>query len=72
MSEHLSRFTAFKSARSRSAVRSALSGLARAANSKEANVFAAVVDAAATGVTHGEIVACLRSELGFGNPLIAA
>jgi methylmalonyl-CoA mutase, N-terminal domain len=72
MGEHLSRFLAFKAARSRSAVRRALSGLARAANSKEANVFAAVVEAAAAGVTHGEIVACLRSELGFGNPLIAA
>ena len=72
MSRHLAGFMAFKAARSRSAVRGALSALARAANSREANVFAAVVDAAAAGVTHGEIVACLRSELGFGNPLIAA
>lgn len=72
MREHLVQFMAFKAARSRSAVRNALSGLARAANSKQDNVFAAVVEAAAAGVTHGEIVACLRSELGFGNPLIAA
>jgi methylmalonyl-CoA mutase N-terminal domain/subunit len=69
---HVAQFTAFKTARSRSAVRNALSALAKAANSKEDNVFAAVVEAAAAGVTHGEIVACLRTELGFGNPLIAA
>lgn len=72
MREHLARFTAFKAARSRAAVRNALSALARAANSRDSNVFGAVVEAAAAGVTHGEIVACLRNELGFGHPLIAA
>ena len=35
----------------------------------DANVFGAVVDAAEAGATHGEICACLRRELGFGQPL---
>ena len=34
--------------------------------------IARVVEAAEAGVTHGEIVGCLRKELGFGRPLIVA
>jgi methylmalonyl-CoA mutase N-terminal domain/subunit len=44
--------------------------LARAAASPDENIFAAVVDAADADATHGEIVACLRRELGFGQPLV--
>ena len=41
-----------------------------AANSENQNVFKHVVDAAAAGATHGEIIGVLRRELGFGEPLI--
>ncbi len=72
MRQHVEAFKAYKAARSQSAVRKALSALRRAAASEHENVFAEVVNAAVAGVTHGEIVACLRDELGFGHPLIAA
>jgi methylmalonyl-CoA mutase N-terminal domain/subunit len=62
----------FKADRSGQAARRALDELARAANSKDDNVFGAVVEAAMAGATHGEIVACLRREMGFGRPLVAA
>jgi pivalyl-CoA mutase large subunit len=68
----LRRLQAFKAARSQTQVRAALDRLAAAANSKEQNVFAGVVEAATAGATHGEIVACLRRELGFGQPLVVA
>lgn len=71
MEAHVKRFTAFKAARDRQKVDKALSNLARAANGSE-NVYAKVVDAAMANVTHGEIVACLRAELGFGQPLLVA
>ena len=63
-------FRDFKESRSQQAVDKALDELARAANSEDKNVFASVVDAASAGATHGEIIALLRKELGFGHPLI--
>jgi methylmalonyl-CoA mutase N-terminal domain/subunit len=63
-------FQSFKSQRSDRNIRKSLDMLARAANSEDENIFAAVVESAQVGVTHGEIVACLRNELGFGHPLI--
>jgi methylmalonyl-CoA mutase, N-terminal domain len=72
MKAHVARFKAFKESRSRSAVESSLAGLARTAHDDKDNIFARVVEAADSGVTHGEIVACLRKELGFGRPLIVA
>jgi len=63
-------FKKFKEQRSTRDTRRALDALARAANSEKENVFAAVVESAELGATHGEIVACLRNELGFGHPLI--
>ncbi|MFQ6024244.1 MAG: methylmalonyl-CoA mutase [Acidiferrobacterales bacterium] len=66
----LARLKAFKAARSQTMVQAALDALAAAANSKEQNVFARVVDAAAAGATHGEIIGCLRREMGFGEPLV--
>ena len=68
----IGRLKAFKGQRSQAAVAAALDALARAAESapaNDANVFGAVVDAASAGVTHGEICAALRRELGFGQPL---
>lgn len=66
----VSAFKAFKANRSQDRVRNALCDLRRAAGSKTANVFESVISAAQAGVTHGEIVACLRKELGAGEPLI--
>jgi methylmalonyl-CoA mutase N-terminal domain/subunit len=65
-------FKAYKVARSKTMVRGALDDLTRAANSDKENIFEKVVAAAEAGVTHGEIVACLRKELGYGEPLIIA
>jgi methylmalonyl-CoA mutase, N-terminal domain len=72
MTAHVARFKAFKAERSQQDVRRGLDTLARAANTASENVYAGVVEAAALGVTHGEIVSCLRRELGFGQPLIVA
>ncbi len=66
----LRRFATFKAERSSTAVRQALDALAAAANDPRSNVFEQVVEAADANVTHGEICACLRRELGFGQPLI--
>jgi len=67
MRAHLEQFEAFKAARSAQAVAGALDTLARAAQDPKSNVFAAVVEAAEAGCTHGEICARLRRELGFGH-----
>ena len=64
-------FQTFKRQRSAAAVSQALDGLARAAHDETTNVFAKVIEAAEAGVTHGEICACLRREMGFGHPLVA-
>lgn len=72
MTAHVARFKAFKESRSRSAVDRALAALARASHDEKDNIFGRVIEAADAGVTHGEIVACLRKELGFGHPLIVA
>lgn len=69
MARHLASFEAWKAARSQDAVRNALGALARAAESRDANVFEAVVVAADAGCTHGEICGRLREVLGFGQPL---
>ena len=72
MKNHVAAFRAYKQQRDAGAVRRALDALARSAGNPGDNVFARVVEAAEAGVTHGEIVACLRAEVGFGEPLIAA
>ncbi|MEP7084479.1 MAG: methylmalonyl-CoA mutase family protein, partial [Betaproteobacteria bacterium] len=69
---HIERLRAFKATRSNAAVAGALDALAQSAQSMQPardNIFAAVVEAADAGATHGEICACLRRELGFGQPL---
>jgi methylmalonyl-CoA mutase N-terminal domain/subunit len=72
MDRHVERFRAFKRERSQEPVAHALDALARAANSQNENVFERVVEAVEVGVTHGEVIGCLRRELGFGHPLIVA
>jgi methylmalonyl-CoA mutase N-terminal domain/subunit len=73
---HIARFKAYKSERSQTQLTAALDALARAANaapgSPGQNVYEKVVEAAGGGATHGELCACLRRELGFGQPLVAA
>ncbi|MEM1110966.1 MAG: acyl-CoA mutase large subunit family protein [Pseudomonadota bacterium] len=69
---HVENFKAFKAARSQKAVNAAIEGLVRAAHDEGENVFARVIEAAEVGASHGEIIACLREELGFGQPLIVA
>ena len=69
---YLARLDAFKQSRDTGAVTRALDAIARAAATERENVFAAVVDAAAAGATHGEMVGCLRGVYGEGAPRIAA
>ncbi|OAN77384.1 hypothetical protein A8B82_13030 [Sulfitobacter sp. EhC04] len=71
MEAQVTAFKAFKADRKQADVDRALAELARAANGTE-NVYQKVVEAADNGVTHGEIIACLRRELGFGHPLMVA
>ena len=68
----LAELARFKRERSQAAATAALDAVARAAHDAGDNVFARVVAAAEAGATHGEICACLRREMGFGQPLIAA
>lgn len=70
MAAHVNAFKTFKAARSQRNVDKALAQLRRTANSVDGNVFAAVIEAAAGDCTHGEIIGCLREELGDGQPLI--
>jgi len=72
MNRHVERFRAFKRERSQEQVAKALDALARAANTPNENTFEKVVEAVEAGVTHGEVIGCLRRELGFGHPLIVA
>jgi len=69
MQAYLAQLAAFKAQRSAADVAQALGALAAAAQSTDQNIFAQVVAAAEAGVTHGEICATLRRELGFGQPL---
>lgn len=66
------RLRTFKENRSKSDVARALDALTRAAESKDANVYEAVVEAACADITHGEICATLRKVYGYGRPLIVA
>jgi methylmalonyl-CoA mutase N-terminal domain/subunit len=68
----LARLRRFKAERSGAGVRRALKELTQAAESRQENVFARIVDAACADVTHGEICAALRKVYGVGEPLIVA
>jgi len=70
ISAHLKTLERFKENRDPCATQKAIDQLVNAANSDGENVYSHVVDAAQAGVTHGEIVACLRQEYGDGDPLI--
>ena len=70
MEAYVSGLQRYKAARSQRDVSNALDRLQRACESTGDNVFEQVVAGAIAGLTHGEICACLRRELGFGQPLI--
>lgn len=72
MEDHVEHLIKAKAARDPDVLAKALQDLRDAARSKDANVFAAEVDAVRSGATLGEIVAVLREELGFGMPLVVA
>ena len=72
MEAQVARLKTFKAERSQAEASRALDAMARAANSKDENVFEKLVEAAYAGATHGEICAGLRRELGFGEPLVLA
>lgn len=67
--ERVARLKRYKAERDQGLLQRGLDGLARAANSDDENVYGAVVEAASSGATHGEICALLRREYGFGQPL---
>jgi methylmalonyl-CoA mutase N-terminal domain/subunit len=69
---HLQTLKKFKAERPAAATRKALDQLAAAAADPTQNLFEMIVEAADANATHGEICACLRRELGFGHPLVAA
>ncbi len=68
----VTRLGGFKAGRDQGKLRQALGELARAAGSDDLNIFEYVVEAAAAGASHGEIVSCLQEEMGTGEPLVAA
>ena len=72
MEAQVQKLKKFKADRSLADVERALAAMARACENEDDNVFSRLVDAADAGATHGEICTCLRAELGFGQPLIAA
>ena len=64
----LEKLDAFKANRNRSDFNAALDQLQRAAQNPQENIFAAIVEAVANGMTHGEVIRSVRQELGFGQP----
>jgi len=72
MQGQVDRLSANKAARDQDAVAGALKNLRETARSKDGNVFGAEVEAVRAGVTQSEIIAALRDELGFGQPLVVA
>ncbi len=72
MEAQIKRLRQTKSERSEAQVERALKDLRQAARSQDENIFASEIEAARAGVTHGEIIAALRDELGFGQPLVVA
>ncbi len=68
INSHLETLARFKANRSQAEIGVALTQLQRAAQDPNENVFGAIVDSICKGLTHGEVVHCLREELGFGQP----
>jgi methylmalonyl-CoA mutase N-terminal domain/subunit len=72
IAQQLEQLARHKTVRDNDAVQRALDNLGAIAAGDDGNVFGAAVDAAIAGATHGEVVARLRAEMGFGQPLVVA
>jgi methylmalonyl-CoA mutase N-terminal domain/subunit len=72
MQDQVSRLREIKRERSQIAVDRSIKELRQSARSEKENLFAAEIEAVRAGLTQGEIIAVLREELGFGQPLIVA
>jgi methylmalonyl-CoA mutase N-terminal domain/subunit len=66
----LERLKSWKASRNQTEVNRELNRLAKVAAHPSENVFEQVIESAAAGATHGEIVRCLRDVLGFGQPRV--
>jgi methylmalonyl-CoA mutase N-terminal domain/subunit len=73
MQAHVDALVGWKRARPQAGVDAALDALTRAAEAKPgtagSNVFGAIVDGVRAGLSHEEVCARLRRDLGFGMPL---
>ncbi len=58
----------YKANRSEATCKAAIGRIQRAAQSPHENVYAAIVEGICDGLTHGEAIALVRQELGFGQP----
>ncbi|PCH70555.1 MAG: methylmalonyl-CoA mutase [Rhodobacteraceae bacterium] len=67
--DHLAKY---KSERDQDGVTAALNTLRAVARSEDGNTYGALVDATRAKATQSEIIAVLRDELGFGQPLVVA
>ena len=72
MQGQIDQLAAYKSGRNQETVAAALQTLRDAARSESDNTFGALVDATRAAATQSEIIAVLRDELGFGQPLVVA
>ncbi len=72
MQDQVSSLRKIKADRSQVAVDRSTRVLREVARSEKENLFAAEIEAVRAGLSQGEIIAVLREELGFGQPLIVA
>jgi len=72
MQAQIDRLTKYKAERDQDGVVAALESLRQVARSDSGNTFGALVEATRAAATQGEIIAVLRDELGFGQPLVVA
>ena len=72
MQAQVERLKEIKATRDPAVLAKGLQDLRDAAQSKDLNVFEAELNAVRAGATQGEVIAVLREELGFGQPLVVA
>jgi len=72
MQGQVDRLATYKAERNQDATAAALQSLREVAASDTGNTFAALVEATRAAATQSEIIAVLRDELGFGQPLVVA
>ena len=72
MEAQIARLTKNKTDRDQAAFEKAMKNLREVAQSEDGNIFGAEIEAVRAGASQGEIIALLREELGFGQPLVVA